>query len=69
MYAPGWAWTLHPHLLLRECEALDCGVGGGERVSGRAPRRPWLRFSSPAAPESQMFSTWVGLLGLGSPAS
>lgn len=23
---------------------MDCGVGGGERVSGRAPRRPWPRL-------------------------
>lgn len=37
---------------------MDCGVGGGERVSGRATEA--LAPPSPVPPESQMFDTWVG---------
>lgn len=46
---------------------MDSGVGGGERVSGRATEA--LAPPSPMPPESQMFDTWVGPRAPGSPGS
>lgn len=58
MYAPGWAWTLHPS---PAPEVRRSGLRSRRRWLGlcrKSPARPWPRL--PAAPESQMFSTWVG---------